>query len=140
MTNQEKKVDLRKYSEAQAAADRLREEIARLYSKAEKMTTTLKLVPTIGGGGRGIESAIEGIGELVDQLSEKQNEANQLRCKIEDAISMVPDGRLRLLLEYKYIDGLTWERIAEKMGFDDVRWIYRLHRKALSGLTIESHA
>lgn len=138
MTNQEKKAELRKYSEAQAQADRLREGIARLYSKAEKMTTVLKLVPAGGGGDRKIESAIEGIDEIAGCLGEKQSEANRLRRKIEDAIATVSDGRLRLLLEYKYIDGLTWELIAEKMD-TDLRWVYRLHGQALTALTIESH-
>lgn len=59
MTNQEKKAELKKYRDTQAAADRIREEIARLYSKAEKMTTVLKLVPVGGCGDRKIESSIE---------------------------------------------------------------------------------
>lgn len=134
MTNQDKKAELRKYRDAEAAADRLREEIARLYSKAEKMTTVLRLVPVGGGDGRKIESAIEDIGELADRLGDKQREANQLRRRMEDAIATVPDGRLRLLLEYKYVDGMTWEQIAEKVGIEQ-RWVYELHGRALSAIT-----
>lgn len=134
MTNQEKKAELRKYSEAQAQADRLREGIARLYSKAEKMTTVLKLVPAGGGGDRKIESAIEGIDEIAGCLGEKQSEANRLRREIEDTISTVQDGRLRLLLEYRYIDGMTWEAIAVKMGLM-LRWVHELHGRALSAIT-----
>lgn len=137
MTNQDKKAELRKYRDAEAAADRLREEIARLYSKAEKMTTVLRLVPVGGGDGRKIESAIEGIGELADRLGDKQREANQLRRRMEDAISTVPDGRLRLLLEYKYVDGMTWERIAEKMGMS-VRGTTKMHGRALVEVSISS--
>ena len=135
MTNQEKKAELQRYGEAQAVADRLREEIARLYSKAEKMTTVLKLVPVgSGDGGRKIESALEGIDELAGRLGEKQTEANQIRHRLEDVISSVPDGRLRLLLEYRYIDGMKWEQIAEKMGLEG-RWVYELHGRALSAIT-----
>lgn len=139
VSSKKKKDDLKKYREAKAESDRLRGEIAALYSAAERMTTVLKMVPGGGGGGRKIENAIEGIDELAARLGEKQNEAITLRRSIENSISKVSDGRLRILLEYRYIDGMTWDCIADKMGFEDVRWVYRLHGKALSCLTIESH-
>ena len=34
------------------------------------------------------------------------------------------------MLELYYIDGLTWEDVAQRMGLD-VRWVYRLHGRAL---------
>ena len=48
-----------------------------------------------------------------------------------DAIRAVEEPRLAELLELYYIDGLTWERVAERMGFVDVRWVYVLHGRAL---------
>ena len=135
MTNQEKKAELCKYRDAEAKADRLREEITRLYSKAEKMTTVLKLVTVSGGGGRKIESALEGIDEMASRLGDQQREANQERRRIEDAISTVPDGRLRLLLEYKYIEGMTWERIADKMD-KSYQWVCELHGRALEQIRL----
>ena len=71
------------------------------------------------------------------RLGDKRRETVRLRREIEDVIASVPDGRLRMLLRYRYIDGMTWERIAVNMCMD-ARWIRRLHGRALSVLTLES--
>ena len=56
MTNQEKKAKLNQYREAEAESSRLEQEIIKWYSKAEKMTTAVKLVPGGGEGGRSLEA------------------------------------------------------------------------------------
>lgn len=137
MTNQEKKAKLNQYREAEAESSRLEQEIIKWYSKAEKMTTAVKLVPGGGEGGRSLENSIESIDALAGRLGDKRRETVRLRREIEDVIAAVPDGRLRMLLRYRYIDGMTWERIAVNMCMD-ARWIRRLHGRALSVLTLES--
>lgn len=137
MTNQEKKAKLNQYREAEAESSRLEQEIIKWYSKAEKMTTAVKLVPGGGEGGRSLENSIEAIDALAGRLGDKRRETVRLRREIEDVIAAVPDGRLRMLLRYRYIDGMTWERIAVNMCMD-ARWIRRLHGRALSVLTLES--
>ena len=137
MTNQEKKAKLNQYREAEAESSRLDQEIIKRYSKAEKMTTAVKLVPGGGEGGRSLENSIEAIDALAGRLGDKRRETVRLRREIEDVIAAVPDGRLRMLLRYRYIDGMTWERIAVNMCMD-ARWIRRLHGRALSVLTLES--
>ena len=47
-----------------------------------------------------------------------------------DAIERLEDIRHVELLKLYYIDGFTWEQVAETMGLD-LRWVYRLHGKAL---------
>lgn len=137
MTNQEKKAKLNQYREAEAESSRLEQEIIKWYSKAEKMTTAVKLVPGGGEGGRSLENSIEAIDALAGRLGDKRRETVRLRREIEDVIAAVPDVRLRMLLRYRYIDGMTWERIAVNMCMD-ARWIRRLHGRALSVLTLES--
>ena len=68
---------------------------------------------------------------LVKLLRGRLKDAARLRFAIEQSIAGVKDQRLRLLLEYRYIDGMTWERIAELFNFD-TRWLLRLHKKALA--------
>ena len=137
MTNQEKKAKLNQYREAEAESSRLEQEIIKWYSKAEKMTTAVKLVPGGGEGGRSLENSIEAIDALAGRLGDKRRETVRLRREIEDVIAAVPDGRLRMLLRYRYIDGMTWERIAVNMCMD-ARCIRRPHGRALSVLTLES--
>jgi DNA-directed RNA polymerase specialized sigma subunit len=47
-----------------------------------------------------------------------------------DAIDAVEEARLREVLELYYIDGFTWEQVAQRMELDP-RWVFRLHGKAL---------
>lgn len=136
LTNQEKKAKLNQYREAEAEAARLDREISRLYSLAEKTTTVLNMVPSTGGDGRALENAVDSIMTMADKLGEKRLSAVQLRRGLEDAIASVPDGRLRMLLRYRYIDGMTWERIAVNMGYER-RHITRLHGEALTALQVE---
>lgn len=48
-----------------------------------------------------------------------------------DAIDAVEEIRLREVLDCYYLKGMTWEQVAEAMGYKDVRWIYVLHGRAL---------
>ena len=139
MSNQEKKEALLKYRDAVREAERLENEIRRWYSRAEKMTAVVKLTPAGGPGSRSLEDAVEHIDALAEQLGGMHREAVELRRGIEGAIARVEDRRLRELLRRRYIDGEKWVQIAVNMGMDDIRWVYRLHGKALNALTIESH-
>ena len=136
MTNQEKKAKLNQYREAEAEAARLDLEITRLYSCAERATMVLKRTPGGGGDGRTLERAVEAIVDMADKLGAERLKAIRLRREIEDAVASVPDGRLRMLLRYRYVDGMTWERIAVNMGYER-RHITRLHGEALTAMQVK---
>ena len=136
LTNQEKKAKLNQYREAEAEASRLEQEITKWYSKAEKMTTAVRLVPSGGAAGRSLENSIEAIDALAGRLGDKRRETVRLRREIEDVIAAVPDGRLRMLLRYRYIDGMTWTHIERQMGYERTQ-IWRLHGRALESINME---
>ena len=54
----------------------------------------------------------------------------RLKRLAQEAIDRVEDARYRELLELYYIDGFTWEQVAETMEYD-VRHVTRLHGEAL---------
>lgn len=139
LTNQEKKRYLLRYRNNEAEINRMAEELTRWESKARRVTSNWGDTP----GGRSEQSdrvqvCVEHIIKLQNQLAEQIDLGVQLRESIEAAISAVDDERLQLLLRYRYIDGMTWEKIAVTMRLD-YRWVLRLHGKALIKLTIESH-
>ena len=41
-----------------------------------------------------------------------------------------------MLLELRYLEGKTWDEIAKAMDYD-LRWIYRLHGKALKEIEVQ---
>lgn len=137
MTSQEKKEQLLKYREAEKESERLEQEIARWYSKAEKMTTVIKLVPGGAGGGRSVENAIDEIDSLKNELAERRQKEVKLRRAIGAAIEAVDDEKCRRLLCYKYIDGLTWEEVAEAMDMSP-RGATKMHGRALAKIDSSS--
>lgn len=54
----------------------------------------------------------------------------------QEAIDRIDDSRLRDVLEYYYIDGMTWEQVAEAMGYADTRFVFRLHGRALQAFVV----
>lgn len=139
MTSQEKKEILLQYRAAEREEKRLEAEIQRWRSRAEKMTAGYGSTPSGGGDGRSLENTVEHIDDLTRQLADQRDRLVTLRQNIGTAIDSVPDARLRELLRLRYIEGLTWGKLAVAMGYDDLRWVYRLHGRALEQLTIESH-
>ena len=75
--------------------------------------------------------------ETADRLIELEQRVNaQVRAMVRwklaaiDVIDAVEEARLREVLELYYIDGFTWEQVAQRMELDP-RWVFRLHGKAL---------
>lgn len=61
---------------------------------------------------------------------EALKEYRQIREKTEKIINSVNDDELSALLKYRYIDYLSWEKIAEKM-FYSLRTVKYKHKAAL---------
>lgn len=64
--------------------------------------------------------------ELEDQISELVAEYTNVTRLIND----LEDESEKLLLEYRYLNGKTWEDISELMGYD-LRYIFKKHSNAL---------
>ena len=137
MTDQEKKAWLMQYRAAEREELRLSEELERWRSRAESATARYGADTGGGGDGRSLEHAAEHITHLAAQLEHQRIGLVRLRREIGAAIDAVPDARHRELLRLRYIDGRTWEQVAQRMGYEDMRWIYRLHGYALSALSID---
>ena len=71
--------------------------------------------------------------ELIDEVEAEKNALVDLRREIMAAIAGVADERYRELLEYRYVNGWTWQRVAEEMNYSK-RQIYRLHEKAVEAI------
>jgi DNA-directed RNA polymerase specialized sigma subunit len=68
--------------------------------------------------------------ELERRLQAQISEMCRQKQAAIEAIDRVEEARLREVLELYYLDGYTWEQVAERMTLDK-RWVYRLHGKAL---------
>lgn len=75
---------------------------------------------------------------VAEELHRDVKRMSYMRLEIKKALDSLQDERLQLLMSLRYIDGLTWEQVADRMHMD-YRWIHRLHNRALEQLAIESH-
>ena len=134
--NQDKIKYLKRYINLDREIERKLEEVSLLRSKLTRIIQVYSTEPRGGGGGT-IYGKTEGIlAKIVDLEKEIDADIDRLvaiRDGIKTIIEAVEDDRERLLLQYRYLDGWTFEKIAVEMNYS-WRQIHRLHSRALSNL------
>ena len=134
MTNKDKIKYLKRYINLDREIDRKLEEIARLRSKLTRITQVLTAEPQGGGSIYGkTEEIIAKIVDLEREIDADIDRLISIRDNIEAVIEAVENDRERLLLQYRYLDGWTFEKIAVEMNYS-WRQIHRLHSQALINL------
>lgn len=127
---------LSRYRRLNERIDRLLEEQSRWREMALKITPVLSQTPG-GGNGSPIERPMDKVLEIDEEINREIDELQTVRQEIRAALNQLEDENLKLLMEYRYIDGLTWEQIAVKMDIS-WRWSIKLHGKALGKIKISS--
>ena len=126
MNSQEKKAWLRQCAALDRDIDRLILERSRWMARATRMVPTLSDMPRGGGERRSSEDIILRIAEIENEIDRKIDALLDQRAAVVEAITAVGDRQLREVLELRYLDGATFEEIAEEMGLS-VRHVLRLH-------------
>ena len=75
--------------------------------------------------------AVAKIATLEQEINNEIDELSKVKSEIEETIAAVSDERLRLILTARYINCNRWEQIAVIQNIE-LRWLYRLHGRALS--------
>jgi DNA-directed RNA polymerase specialized sigma24 family protein len=120
---------LRRARDVDRRVDEATERVDRLRAKLESGRMSSVTGMPRGGGADWTETADRLI-ELERVVNAQTRELVRWKLAAIDAIRAVDEPRLSEVLELYYIDGFTWEQVAQRMGLD-VRWVYRLHGKAL---------
>jgi RinA family phage transcriptional activator len=134
MTNRDKIKYLKRYINLDREIERKLEEVARLRSKLARVTEVFTAEPKGGGSIYGKTGEI--LAKIVDLEKEIDADVDRLievRDSIKSIIEAVEDDRERLLLQYRYLDGRTFEEIAVQMHYS-WRQTHRLHSRALTNL------
>ena len=126
---------LSRYRRLNQRIDRLLEEQSRWRERALKITPVLSQVPGGGESGSPIERPMDKVDELERKITQAIDELADIRMEIEAVLGQLEDDTLRELMEYRYIDGLTWEQVAEKMHYS-WRHTCRLHGEALAKINM----
>lgn len=76
---------------------------------------------------------------LEREIEQEIDQLIYMRNRIEDAINQMKNNRYKLLLFYRYMDSMTWEKIAEKMDYS-YQWVHKIHAQALEDLKLEEES
>ena len=116
------------------------EQVQSLRELAEKASATLSDVPP-SKGSRNVHRMEDVIAKMMDMESEISADMKRLlnlKHEIVTVISCVESPELQTLLELRYLCFKTWEQIAVALHFD-LRWVHRLHNRALNEVELIRH-
>lgn len=131
MTTQQAKKWLMRARNIDKEVNVLITEQAAAFERATKTTSAAGGERVQTSACNGSESKFIKYSEYSALIDKRIDELYDVKCEILSAISKIDENNLRTLLELRYLHFATWETISEKMGYKDVRHIYRLHRRAL---------
>ena len=126
---------LRGYIPMRKRRDALAQEIEDHYSRAYSCTVRLNPYRATGGGAA-YDRMAEDICRAADakqQLAAKIAELNAAMQRVLVLIDIPTDERQKTVLTLRYVNGLTWEEIQERMGYERTQTLC-LHGRALAAI------
>lgn len=133
MSNQEKIVFLKRYTYLQREIDRKLDEIECWRSRIGKITACYSSQPAGGGSiyKGGDHDLINKVVDLQDEIYQDIVRLETVSHEIRQVIESVENDRERQLLQYRYVDGLSWEQVAVNMGYN-YRHTTKMHGWAIA--------
>ena len=117
-----------------AAIDARLERIARLRALVSGRVARTDGMPR-GGAGVDWTDTVVRIDEMERALDKDIDRLIDLKREIAEVIAAVPDMRYRTLLEYRYLCGWSWARIARAMHYGE-DWVRHAHGWALKQVRV----
>ena len=105
-------------------------ECERLDAMSKKVTSVLSDCKVDNSDRVANEDIVIRVIELKKDISEQMKVYAELQAKISKEIDAIKDIRYRNLLIMRYMNGLKFREISEKMSYG-TRWVLILHREAL---------
>ena len=117
-----------KYLDAQI--DSKLRQMTRLRSLATKYTSTITGMPHSKSDTCSMENSIIKLIDLENEINAEIDKLVNLKEEIMKVIKCVDKLEHRMILEKRYIDFKSWDRIASEMFFNR-RYVHKLHGRAL---------
>ena len=126
------KTYLKRYRAALYRQQSLIRSLNALRDRQTNCTVKLKAVQVQSGGfvmDRMAEEVVRAL-ELEDQIIEQERQAAKVLGEVLQAINAVPDEMQRTVLTLRYVEGLDWISIQERIGYERTQTLV-LHGRAL---------
>lgn len=114
------------------------EQVMSLRNLVTKAASTLTDMPHSASPElRSMESIVGKTVDLESEINADIDALFDLKWEIATAINAVDNPEFSTLLELRYLCFKPWEQISLVMGYD-LRWLYRLHQRALSVIKMDA--
>lgn len=133
MTKDELKHKLKSSWAISKQIDTYYEQLQQLRATATKITPSYSLAPSGGGGSGKVENAVLRIYDLEQQIN---SDIVRMTFAVQETykfINLLDDEVLRLVMQMRYINHKSWERIAAELGYS-WRGVHNLHSRALNDI------
>jgi len=114
--------------------ERRAEEAARMRAKLEKCNSHISDMPRGGGGQDWMDADIK-VMEMEARIKKEIAMLCEVKRQIGEAIDAVEDARYRTLLEMRYRNYYTFEKIAVEMNYS-FDWVRHMHKEALKAVVV----
>lgn len=121
---------LKRYRTLNAYIDCKLDQIAQLRELATRLSPTA-MFDRNGNVSDRVGRSVAKIVDMERKIDQNIDELITTRDEIVETISRIPDTDIRTVLEYRYINGWSWQKIATKMNYTEKHVTGYLHRKAL---------
>lgn len=134
--NNQKKEYLRGYRNNRRRINRIDDEVTELRELAVSVKAMDHSgMPHGSGNQKDLSDELARIDQLEQELEREKDSCIESYISIENQIKSIKNEDENDVLFYRYIKGLRWWEIAEKMDCTE-RWVHKLHGKALQHLKI----
>ena len=137
MTNKEKITILKGYVDAEKEHQQLIEMLETIKEKmygasAQKITDMPK---ASGYNNDKFDNYIITLESYTERININLDKLQKQRLYIENCINMLDNTTQRMIMRYRYIEGLRWEEVCVKMNYG-WRQTHRLHTNALKNIKL----
>ena len=113
----------------------LEQEAEKEKARATTITARYNDIKVQTSNGNNTEDAIVKYIDYIKKIENKIDERYDVKREIFEAISKVDNPTYRTLLTLRYLQFMTWERIAEAIDYESVKWVRTsLHMRALDAV------
>lgn len=110
----------------------LSQRIGQLELEAQGGSGRISGLPRSGRTSDRVARAAACIADLRDRMEDRRVDCMEELGRLYAFIDDLPDSRLRLIFSARYIDGLSWQAVATRIGEYDEQVPRRLHNRCLS--------
>jgi len=71
------------------------------------------------------------IADLRDRMDDRRMDCLEELARLYDFIDSIPDSLTRQIFSLRYIDGLSWQQVAFRIGESDEQFPRRIHNRCL---------